>query len=121
MSSKIPVDFYPKHVYCCPCLARLFEKIYTKYVVREYLQILQSIESPPKVFTTPLANDNCIIVCVIHLEHFLLAETVFECTSEEGERRDYWFEGLQKRYCKSCIKQYIRKISTFYPFKVFNE
>lgn len=99
MSSKIPVDFYPKHVYRCPCLARLFEKIYTKYVVREYLQILQSIESPPKVFTTPLANDNCIIVCVIHLEHFLLAETVFECTSEEGERI----------------------ISTFYPFKVFNE
>ena len=69
------------------------------------LQILQSIELPTKVFTTRLTDDNCIIVCVIHLEHFLLGETVFECTSEEGEGRNNWFEGLQKRCCKSCIRQ----------------
>ena len=50
MSSKIPVDFYPKKVYRCLCVARLFNEIYTEDAVREYSQILQSIKLPTKVF-----------------------------------------------------------------------
>ena len=108
MSSKIPANFYPNSLWFS-LSGKIFNKIYTEDVARKYLQISQSIKLPTKVFTTRLAKYNCSVVGAIHLEHFLLAERVFECTSEEGEGIDYWFEGLHKRYCKSCIRQHIKK------------
>ena len=55
----------------------------------------------------------------LHLEQFLLAETKFLSTSE-GEG-DFYFESLNRHYCKHCIRHYLRKMAEFYPFTIFNE
>ena len=104
----------------CPCLKRLFDKIYTEDCIREYSKILGTVEGPRKVFARR-RRKNCIVVCNVHLEHFLMNNAEIDCTSDEGEGRDFWFEQLQKRFCKYCINHYLEKMSKFYSFRIFDE
>ena len=87
-SNQFHVNFYPRKVHLCPCLKRLFNKIYTKDCIREYSQILGSVDGPRKVFAWRLRK-NCIVVCNVHPEHVLMDNVETDCTSEEGEGRDF--------------------------------
>ena len=117
--NQLHVDFCPRKVHQGPCLKRLFNNIYAKDCINEYLQILRSVDGPRKVFAR-LLRKNCIVVCNVPLGHFLMDNAETDCISEKGEGRDLRFKQLQKRFCRYCIKHYLKKMSDFYPFKVFN-
>ena len=76
--------------------------------------------SPMFVFCTKTDGEtNGIAVCTVHLEHFLLTEAKCLCTPEE--EGDFYFERFNRRYCKHCIRHYLRKLAKFHPFTIFNE
>ena len=62
---------------------------------------------------------NGIAVCTVRLGQFLLTEAKFLCTSEE--EGDFYFESFNRRYCKHCIRHYLRKLAEFDPFTIFND
>lgn len=76
--------------------------------------------SPILVFCTRTKDKTSgISIGALHLEQFLLAETNFLCTSEEES--NFYFETLNRGYCKQCIKHYLRKMAEFYLFTIFYE
>ena len=121
--SQVPAEFYPKKVFHCPCLAFFISEIYNVNI-HEYSQILKAISyckmAPEQVYSTRTKqNANSIITCAHNLKQFLVAERKYSCTSKaEG---DFWFKGLDRHYCKQCIKYYLKKMTKTYLNKVSNE
>lgn len=97
-------------------------KIYNANIGK-YSLILKAIEigkmSPIFVFCMQTEDKTSgISICALHLEQFLFAFNKFSCTSEEES--DFYFESLNRRYCKQCIRHYLRKMAEFYPFTILN-
>ena len=79
--------------------------------------------SPMSVFSILVENRiNCFIVCAVHLDLILLAETKYLYTSEAES--DFFFISLRRRYRKHCVKQKkssSRKVHQNFLFTIFNE
>ena len=87
MSYEVPVDFYSRKVYRCPCLTYLINQIYD-VDIGGHSQILKPVlycrMIPTQVFSTRVENKtSCILVCATHLEIILMAETKYFCTLED--------------------------------------
>ena len=68
-----------------------------------------------KIFFTRLLERNCIIVCKVHLDHFLLTlNEEHNCKWVDGE--GYWFSD-NRRFCKRCVSKYLRKMSEIVVLK----
>ena len=72
------------------------------------------------VFTTCGENkESCFLMCNQHMSLILHDKANYDCPSESND--DFLFAELNKRYCKSYIKLYMRKICDILPFNIFNE
>ena len=116
-------DFYLKRVYSCPCLTYTVNQICDDGL-REYTEISNTILiyklSQVFAFSTRVENKrSCFVMCDLHILLILHAEASYDCTSETND--DFLFEGLNKRYCKDCVKHYLRKVYDIFPFTAFNK
>ena len=66
-------------------------------------------------FNTHVENrTSCFIVCPVHLDLILMAETKYLCASERES--DFYFMSLSRRYCEHCGAHYLRKVHKNVPF-----
>ena len=98
MSYKIPANFYPTKVYRCPYLTYLSNQIYDADI-REYSQILKNCKmTEMQIYITRVENNSFM--------HF-------------RKKGDVLSESLNRRYCKSCIRHYMKEMYKIYPYRVF--
>ena len=75
--------------------------------------------SPITIFGTRVADKkSSVIVCAVHMHLILHTEAKYDCVLEIEV--DVFFKSLNKRFCKHCIKNYMRKVYQNFPFTIFN-
>lgn len=73
--------------------------------------------APENVFSTRTEqNTSGIIVCLVHLEQYLVSETKY-LYAADGRFR---IEQLDRGYRYSCIKHYLKKMVQNCRYEVFN-
>ena len=70
-------------------------------------------------FQSVLVNEkkDCLFFFQPHLLITMMVDGKFDCISENED--DIFFNALQKRYCRGCVRHYCRKLCAIYKFKVF--
>ena len=113
-------ELYTTKIFYCSCLGFYVNEILNADV-RGYKEILNTIlfdeTAPEHVLSTRLEkNTRGVIVCLVHLDQFLVTKTKCFCAAESG----FWFDELNRGYCFSCVKHYLKKMAGLFKYKVFN-
>ena len=79
--------------------------------------ILYNKMAPEYVFSAwTEQHTSRVIVCSVHFEQFLVRKAKYSCAADGG----FWFEELDRDYCYSCIKHYLKKMAQNCRYKVLN-
>ena len=111
-------DFYPRKV-------RSFLKtIYSEQCLRSVNEILNVLDNDQafhsRLFMHKKVKRNYIIVCQIHVGHFLLEEER-DCVMADGECFRFGEECLGKYFCYNCLSDALELMKTDCRSKFFNE
>ena len=121
-------DFFPKKVYRCPCVLSAVKHCVenSEHSLGEILESVKSFDYGEllpfsEIFCTKVGNEkeDFLIVCIENLRIILIYKRKFKCTTEDCENT-LVIPILDKRYCRGCVKKYMRQLFSYFYFVNFD-
>ena len=121
-------DFFPKKVYRCPCVLSAVKHCFEngQHSLGEILESVKSCDygellSFSDVFGNKVGNEkeDCLIVCIEHLRIILISKRKFKCMTEDCENT-LLIPIFDERYCRGCVKKYMRQLFSYFCFVNFD-
>ena len=115
--------FFPKKVYRCSCLLRPVQESFDHgdHSLSDIIYFIKNFEFDlsllcDQIYCTKVGEkkENCLILCETHLIILLLAKTKFLCTATDEEKLLKISYDKVKFFCKGCVKQYMRKMYSYF-------
>ena len=74
-----------------------------------------------EIFCTKVGNEkeDCLIVCIEHLRIILISKRKFKRTTEDYEN-GLVIPIFDERYCRGCVKKYMRQLFSYFYFVNFD-
>ena len=121
-------DFFPIKIYRCPCVLSAVKHCFEngEHSLREILESVKSFDyGEPlhfsEIFCTKVGNkkEDCLIACIEHLRIVLISKRKIKCTTEDCENT-LVIPIFEERYCRGCVKKYMRQMYWYFYFVNFN-
>ena len=64
-------------------------------------------------------KEDCLIVCIKHLRIILILKRKFKCTTDDCENT-LVIPIFDERYCRGCVKKYMRQLFSYFYFVNFD-